>query len=202
MDAVRELCDRAIWLDGGGVCADGDPERVVERYLHGTPDEACDLDEGRRRLSRGQRWGSGEIELTDVRFVAQDGEERSWFVTGEPFQVRMRYQAHRRVKSPVFGMAFHSSEGARLNGSTTYTSGYDIDWVEGEGEVTYRLDSLPLLEGTYLFTAAAYDFGGRVHQAYDHLDKAFLIQVRPGKQITETLGMVYMPCHWDHMKLS
>jgi hypothetical protein len=33
-----------------------------------------------------------------------------------------------------------------------------FDRVEGEGVVEYIIDSLPLLNGTYLFTAAVYDF--------------------------------------------
>lgn len=198
MDAVRELCDRAIWLDGAGVRADGDPEHVVEQYLRGFADsELDDLRRG-KRLVRGQRWGSGEVELIDVRFLDQEGREKSVFVTGERLRVEMRYVAHKRVQEPVFGMAFHSSEGAWINGSNTRTSGHTIDWVEGEGVVTYCLESLPLLEGSYLFTATVYDFSGEVPRAYDHLDRTRVLQVQRGSQTKETLGMVFIPCSWEH----
>ena len=33
MSAVREICNRAIWLDDGKVRAEGEPEKVVEEYL-------------------------------------------------------------------------------------------------------------------------------------------------------------------------
>jgi len=33
MSAVKEICDRAIWLDGGEIRGEGEPERVVEEYL-------------------------------------------------------------------------------------------------------------------------------------------------------------------------
>jgi hypothetical protein len=200
LDAVRELCDRAIWLDGGGVRAEGDPDRVVEQYLRGFADDEVLRPEKTRKLLRGQRWGSGEIELTDVRFVDAQGVEKASFATGEPLFVEMRYVAPKRVRAPVFGMAFHSSEGAWINGSNTQTSGYTIDWVEGEGKVTYCLDSLPLLEGSYLFTASVYDFRGQVPQAYDHLDRAFVVQVQRGPRTDETLGMIYIPCRWEHRR--
>jgi lipopolysaccharide transport system ATP-binding protein len=200
MDAVRELCSRVIWLDGGGVRAEGDPESVVEQYLRGIADGELKHPHKANKLTRGQRWGSGEIELREVEFLDAEGNEKHCYTTGEPLQVRMRYFARKRVKNPVFGMAFHSSQGAWINGSNTDTSGYDIDWVEGRGSVTYYLDSLPLLEGSYLFTATAYDFGGRVPQAYDHLDKAFVVQVRCDGLTKETLGMVYMPCRWEHKR--
>jgi lipopolysaccharide transport system ATP-binding protein len=202
MDAVRELCDRAVWLDGGGVRAEGDPDDVVSQYLRGFADGELDEVRRGRKLTRGQRWGSGEIEITGVRFLDAEGRAQACFVTGEPLQVEMRYVAHKRIENPVFGMAFHSAEGAWINGSNTNTSGHHVGAVEGEGTITYRLDSLPLLEGTYLFSAVAYDFGGDVPLAYDHWDKAFLVQVRCGSEIKETLGMVYMPCRWEHRRSS
>jgi ABC-type polysaccharide/polyol phosphate transport system ATPase subunit len=33
MSAIKEICHRAIWLDGGEIRAEGEPERVVEEYL-------------------------------------------------------------------------------------------------------------------------------------------------------------------------
>ncbi len=198
MDAVRELCDRVIWLDGGGVLAEGAPEHVVGQYLRGFSDRDVQDAKNDRKIARGQRWGSGEVEIVDVCFVGADGQPRTCFVTGEPFEMHLHYDAHKRVKSPVFGMAFYASDGTWINGSNTRTSDYAIEWVEGPGEVSYHLDSLPLLEGSYLFSAVAYDFNGDMPQAYDHLDKAFVIQVRPSEQIKETLGMVYIPCRWGH----
>ncbi len=197
MDAVQKLCDRAIWLDGGGVRADGNPKQVVEHYLHGFSDDEH-RSAGNDKFALGQRWGTGEIEITAVRFLDGNGNEKKCFVTGESLHVQMSYVAHKRIKSPVFGMAFYSSEGAWINGSNTDTSEYDVGWVEGEGQVTYRLDRLSLLEGRYLFSAVVYDFSGRVPQAYDHLDKSFVVQVRRSKEIKETLGMIHMPCRWEH----
>jgi lipopolysaccharide transport system ATP-binding protein len=34
MQTINQLCDRAIWLDGGTIADDGDPSTVVSRYLH------------------------------------------------------------------------------------------------------------------------------------------------------------------------
>jgi lipopolysaccharide transport system ATP-binding protein len=202
MDTVREMCDRAIWLDGGGVRAEGDPEQVVAQYLRGFADEELDVPQRRQRITRGQRWGSGEIQFTDVKFLDEHGIEKNCFVTGEPLVVEMRYTAHERIKNPVFGMAFHSGEGAWISGANTYTSGFDVGWAEGSGKVTYVVDSLPLLEGSYLFSAAVYDYSQEIHQAYDHLDRAFLVQVRCSAQIKESLGMVYFPCRWEHERMS
>ncbi len=34
MQALNQLCDRAIWLEGGTVLQDGDPSQVISSYLH------------------------------------------------------------------------------------------------------------------------------------------------------------------------
>ncbi len=200
LDTVKELCDRAVWLDGGGVRVEGAPEEVVGQYVRGFSDRDIDDLKNGKKFARGQRWGSGEVEILDVCFLDGQGRPQTCFVTGEPFEMKLRYLAHKGIKSPVFGMAFYSSDGTWINGSNTHTSDYVIDWVEGEGEVSYRLDSLPLLEGSYLFSAVAYDFGGEMPHAYDHLDKTFVIQVRASDKIKETLGMVYIPCRWGHQE--
>lgn len=33
MDAVREICQRVVWIDQGAIRGDGDPQEVVARYL-------------------------------------------------------------------------------------------------------------------------------------------------------------------------
>lgn len=200
MEAIKDLCDRVIWLDGGGIQAEGEPEYVIEQYLRGFSDTDLSTLRKQNGLARGQRWGTGEVEITSVRFLDGDGHERNYFVTGEPFRVAISYIAHKRIKSPVFGMGFYSSDGTWINGSNTSTSRYEIDWVEGSGSIMYCQDQLPLLEGSYLFSATAYDFSGDVPHAYDHLDKAFAFQIRPSPEIEETLGLVYMPCHWEHRR--
>jgi ABC-type polysaccharide/polyol phosphate transport system ATPase subunit len=36
LPAIKEICDRAIWLDEGKIRAEGEPERVVEEYVRHT----------------------------------------------------------------------------------------------------------------------------------------------------------------------
>jgi ABC-type polysaccharide/polyol phosphate transport system ATPase subunit len=33
LTAIREICHRAVWVDGGEIKAEGEPEKVVEEYL-------------------------------------------------------------------------------------------------------------------------------------------------------------------------
>jgi hypothetical protein len=197
MDAVRELCDRAIWLDGGGVRADGGPEDVVAQYLRGFAEGELERMARGKILTRGQRWGTGEVELIDVRFLGQDGCARDVFRTGEPLCVQMRYRARQRIEDPVFGVAMYASSGAQINSTDMRTSRYSLEAIEGEGIVEYRAEGLPLLEGNYLVSAFVYSHAGQVPVAYDHLEKAYLLRVVNAEGIDDWTGTVYIPSRWE-----
>ena len=197
MEAIRTLCDRAMWLDGGGVHADGAPEQVVEQYLEGIPDGRSEVFKGRNRLSGGQRWGTGEVELTGVRFLGGDGRETDMFVTGEPLCVRIEYETRERVRDPVFGVALYASNGAQINSADMRASGYQVDAIEGEGVVEYRIDDLPLLAGNYLVSVFVYNYAGQVPVAYDHLERTFLLRVVNKQGVQDWAGTVYIPCEWE-----
>ena len=43
LDQIREMCDEAIWLDGGRLEGHGPPNRVIEQYLSAAnPTQHCD----------------------------------------------------------------------------------------------------------------------------------------------------------------
>jgi lipopolysaccharide transport system ATP-binding protein len=192
MNAVRNLCNRAIWLDYGMVRADGGPEEVVSRYLEGIT--ACE--KSGFKLARGRRWGSGEVEIIDVRFLDSEGKERCVFATGERMMVRMRYLAHTEVKQPVFGLAIYRDDGLHINGPNTKLAGYPIEYIEGEGEVYYEIEQLPLLKGTYYLSVAVYDC--ECIHAYDHHDRTYTFKVQPGA-VKEVYGSIYIPSRWSHV---
>jgi ABC-type polysaccharide/polyol phosphate transport system ATPase subunit len=208
LEAVRSLCERAIWLEGGRVQAEGPTREVVDRYLmrvhekeradlaaqQTPPVEALSGEEASVEGGR-KRWGSGEVEITEVRFLDKDSRERHVFRTGEPLVACIHYIAHRRVEKPVFGVAIHRSDGVQVNGPNTKFAGYPIDAIEGEGEIHYIIESLPLLEGTYQFSATCYDYA--CAHPYDHHHRIYTFRVQRG-EVREEFGVLYIPSRWEH----
>jgi len=127
----------------------------------------------RKRDSR--RWGSGEVQIVGVRLLDGDGREKQQFHVGESLTVEMRYRAEKRVDRPVFGLAVHKSDGTHITGPNTQFAGCEIPWLEGEGVVTYRVESLPLLEGLYQLSLAARDWNDT--RMYDYHDRLYPFRV-------------------------
>lgn len=147
------------------------------------------------RVPNGQRWGSCEAEITDVTILDAEGRERYNLFTGEAMRIVITYRAHRRIEHPMFGLAIHRDDGLHISGPNNVFAGCDIPAIEGAGQVTYAVDMLPLLEGTYFLTAAIHDTSGA--QTYDYHGQSWTFHVQRG-DVGERYGIVYMPSRWEH----
>ena len=218
VETVHELCDRAIWLDKGEIQTEGPVERVLEQYMarvYAADTQAIQKAEATRQSSEGTeeagggtsqgarpqegesawRWGSREAKFVRVQLLNDKREETRSFKTGETFIARMHYLAHQRIEEPLFGIALHHASGFHINGPNTGFADCPIEFIEGEGYVDYIIPELPLLAGTYLFSAALYDSEGK--HAYDHHHMAYTFRVTPGEQTKERYGFFYIPSRWQ-----
>jgi ABC-type polysaccharide/polyol phosphate transport system ATPase subunit len=191
-ETVRAICPRALWLDNGRLVSDGLAESVVTRYLThtwGALEGSLGPEAGEDR-----RYGSGEVRIVGVRLLDGHGQEKQLFQVGEPLTVEMRYRAERRVERPVFGLAIHRSDGTHITGPNTQFAGLDIPVVKGEGAVLYRVDHLPLMEGTYYLSVAAVDSADTM--VYDHHDRLYKFKVR---QVGggERYGLLSLRGEWE-----
>jgi lipopolysaccharide transport system ATP-binding protein len=198
---VRRLCSRVLWLDDGVIQASGDVDDTISAYLHhAAAEENARIkaeepsQEGVKKASRKRRWGTGEVEIVDISFLNAAGGERNVFRVGETWVARLRYRASRRIENPVFGLSIRRDDGLHVCGPNTQFAGLDIPFVEGEGDVLYRVDSLPLLEGTYLVSVSAHNQADTV--MYDYHDSLYTFRVRQVEK-DERYGLVSLQGEWE-----
>lgn len=195
LNAAQELCNRVIWLHDGRIVLEGASQEVVERYIQGVTIDGHEFSPSRREVKLGRRWGSYEAEITDVHFCTAQGIEQPIFETGQLFMARIHYEAHKRINNPLIGVAIYRMDGTHISGPNTASSDYPIKAIEGKGTIDYCIESLPLLPGAYLFSAAIYDHTGMY--PYDHHDRAYTFNVKGGS-VKKSLGVVHIPCRWEH----
>lgn len=87
MQAVRQLCQRAVWLRDGRVLADGPSGQVVDAYLRDAPDT-----QGVEELSKSID-ALPEDPVFRLRGVSimQDGQSTLDILNGQPLEVRVDY---------------------------------------------------------------------------------------------------------------
>jgi len=163
-------------------------------------DSEEDVDDGTDRTVNfalehpGSRWTTGDVQITDVRFIDKDGTDTTTFKTNEPFTIRIKYDARKRLENPVFGLALYTQGGVHLNGPNTRFSGLEIPCLEGTGHVDYRIDELPLLSGIYDVTVAL--TGAELTDVLDHQHRAYSFNVQPTTGLPERWGLLYIPASW------
>jgi lipopolysaccharide transport system ATP-binding protein len=131
-----------------------------------------------------------------VRVQLLDGQEKEkrTFKTGETLIARMHYQAHQRIEHPIFGVAIHHASGFHIYGPNTGLAKYPIEAIEGTGYMDFVIPDLPLLQGTFLLTAAIVPSSGK--EAYDFHHQIHSFRIAPRAQIRKEHGAVYIPSHW------
>ncbi|MFH1850037.1 MAG: Wzt carbohydrate-binding domain-containing protein [archaeon] len=136
-------------------------------------------------------WGFQEARVTNVSFYGPRGKTDS-FRTGDKFSARIEFSADRKILRPMFGAAIHTTQGILVAGPNSVNSNSEIPGIQGTGFVTFSVPVLPLLQGSYLFSAAIYD--ETASRPYDHRYKQYAFHVLPEKNPLQ--GLIRMQAHW------
>src|SRR5258708_2852217 len=180
LDQVRNLCDRALWLDRGEAKAIGDPVRVVDEYLQnvsgaqtpspaavpkdethadapapraGVPKPKSELEE--------ERWGSGEVVLTRVALVDDKGLDIVALGAGTPVAIELDIKVREPQDDFVFGIGIYHADGTCVYGTNTDLEGLMSQRLERDGRARFIMPSLDLVSGTYRIDSAVHTRNGR-----------------------------------------
>ena len=170
LDQVRNLCDRALWLDYGAASAIGDPARVVDDYLQtvsgGQPPPAVPKTEAtQKEQSEEERWGSGEVVLKRVALVDDKGRELVALGAGSAVSLEMDVEVRVPQDDFVFGVGIYHADGTCVYGTNTDLEGLMPQHLDSNGRVRFVMPSLELVAGTYRVDAAVHTRNGR---AFDY----------------------------------
>jgi ABC-2 type transport system ATP-binding protein len=162
-DLVRRICDRAIVLDHGRMVIDappGEAVRVFRESLHGgelnEPDPVAEAEHAAEEaVADGPEAPEANyrVHITSVQ-IDHPGLNREWLLPDEAMTVRVGYHATERTDDMLFGIAIYDQDGNYLFGTNTAILGVDVPPADGDGEMAFEFQRVPLLDGTYLVTLA------------------------------------------------
>ena len=105
------------------------------------------------------RWGSGAIRIEQVTLEGNQGAAHV-FHTGERMIIRMQVVAEQEVSDFAFGVSILSTDGVCCYGTNTYIEDLESESFRGVGEVSFAIDRLDLVEGTYKLDVAVHKRDG------------------------------------------
>lgn len=192
LDVMRKLCTHIVWMEKGQVRAQGTAEEMIQQYLQFIFERGRQL--APKMEKSFERLGTGDVEITGVRLLDEDGRQEEVYMTGDPMTIEIDYIAHKRVDNPEFGLAIYRQDGVQVSGPNTNFSGFSIKEIEGRGVVRYCIRHLPLLPASYIISVAVHD--ARYGITHDHHDKAYEFQVGSGGT-REIFGLVQVAADWE-----
>jgi hypothetical protein len=212
LNLVERFCDDALWLDAGRVRAQGDPKRVVDQYITdvGKTEEAhlaasdakaqqavaaereqpAPAEPEIRNMFEASegRWGSRQVEILDVKVSSGGSDSGHVFQSGDPLAITLRVRSSGPVEDVVFGVGIFNAEGICCYGTNTDIDGITPRPFSGEAAVTFDVESLDLVDGTYKLDVAAHRRDG---YPYDYHRLLYTFRV---KSRTRDVG-IYRPRH-------
>jgi homopolymeric O-antigen transport system ATP-binding protein len=163
------------------------PDEPASAVLPDKPVETATGPADMFRATEG-RWGSREIEITDVQLSGPDGEAGHVFHTGQPLAVRIALRAPVAIEDFVIGIGIFNAEGVCCYGTNTSIEELRAVQLLGDAEAEFRIDSLDLVEGTYKLDVAIHKLDG---YPYDYHRLLYTFRV---KSRTKDVG-IYRPRH-------
>jgi ABC-type polysaccharide/polyol phosphate transport system ATPase subunit len=187
---VRNMTERAVWLDHGRVVAEGSTSSILADYARAMERRQFD-----HRPTRGkkaakklmvahgtERWGAGGVRVDEVH--VQDPAEG-----GSELGVDIAYEAA-EIREVVFCVAFVDEEGREIGASAS-----PLMPIEGgHGAVRCELQ-LPFRTGIYFPVVAILGPDGVIRDRWK-LDRAVVIE-RGNGEVLSDFGPVDIPAGWS-----
>jgi homopolymeric O-antigen transport system ATP-binding protein len=199
LPTVERFCDQSLWLESGCIQAQGDPRQVIDAYRQEVArrdddrykeDQAVlDCNTVDRFISK-DRWGNGDIEITQVQILDSRREKRHIFQDGEDILIEMEFKVNHPTPDVVFGIGLFNGNGTCCYGTNSELDEITIPTLPETGRIGIRLEQVHLIEGTYSVDVAVHAQDGH---NYDYQSGCASFSVRSS---TKDTGVYRIPHCW------
>lgn len=183
---VEQLCENVAWIDRGQIKEIGPAGEVISSY-QGQSHQAV-----RFEGDLGQRWGSGEVQISEVRILDTTGQPVQIPTTMDPLVISVSMESRVPVQDAVVIARIDTLAGHPVWKSSSRHNGQSLGLINGSARVDIEIPSFPLLEGVYDLTLAITDHT-EIHP-YDHWEKKIRFEVRQYRVFDS--GIVHIESNW------
>ena len=144
MDAVSELCGRALLIEAGTVRLNAPTRDVVTAYLS-RGESAANVDLDILVHDKPQRCAR----LTSLKLLDGSGALTTSFRMNEPLVAHIGVSCHKAMKNAEIGLKISSRSGSAIHYLTSTWEGFYVDLKPGNHTFEVRLPHIMLLPGSY-----------------------------------------------------
>jgi len=138
LEAIRNLCQRCVWIKDGRLHKDGRADDIVADYFNS--------------VSSAQSFSCINTEhgLTVQKVLLKNGQgiETTQFRPGEDLIVEISYNAQKCIERPIIALGVLGVNGSCFT-SNMLLDGHSPDFLNGVGKIACTFRSIPLLPQNY-----------------------------------------------------
>lgn len=158
MGAVRRICGRGLWLDGGTLRLAGTANECVDAYSASVEQQAQESDGCFDMTRRTDRMGNAQVRFRTVRLRGSDGENRAFFDFGEPITLEFEMDCLQDCRAGFLGFSFLAADGTVVLSSSHPDTAEVREMRSGQRYLlTCRYEPNTLKPGAYALQAAVLD---------------------------------------------
>lgn len=214
MEQIKEICDRAYWLEEGRIREEGNPASVGKHYLASMEEtrmqkleQEFQLSKKQQETQRDQRKhklpafcrkeavqkGTMDIRIVDAHLYNSKGTETLMFGTAEAAELVLTYESSPKAAgdSIDISVGITRDDGLYCFGTTALSGYEDTIAAQQSGTVRLRLSNC-LQQGRYFLDLAVQDRDG---VPYHYLYSALEMRVLHDDE--RQAGLVFMPRIWQ-----
>jgi len=147
---VQAVCQKALYLKKGQVQLWDDTKKVIEAYEHDLHAERASKFAGSALDLGGTETG---LEITKVEILGVNGERPERFMSNQPAQIRVHYNAYQDMGRVSMSIFVIRSDGLTCFMLRTKLDKFNLVVERGVGTVLVDLEPLQLITGTYFIEA-------------------------------------------------
>lgn len=201
---VESLCSRTIWINHGRMMMDGESAGVVTAYqafldknsnaTNTVPDAITNTNQ--TVAPESHEHPSGTARLLKVKLQENNANvQHAIIMSGESsVRVSVAFASDPLLPCPNVAMTLQTPDGRTITSAATWEDQFILQrTAEGKGEVSLKLDKIPLLKGDYLINI--YLMCERGLHIYDTAVAAATLQI---KQSGRLQGYFSIPHRWEN----
>lgn len=195
LNAIKQMCDRALVLEGGEIVYDGDTDGAVNTYnrvMARLDDEDPETATDNRQQ---HEYGTREATLTGARLVSEAGAAKI-VASGEAATIEVAVAVHQAVANLSLGFVIRDRFGQDIFGTNTCYLGQALQLERGaHATVVFRLP-MNLAPGKYTLTLALHSDENHLDHCYHWIDNYLEFEVA-GSQVPLFAGVTWLPTRVD-----
>ena len=209
---VKEIGDRAMWLDRGRVAEIGDPGAVVSHYLAAmtekdtsyrhsaapaapSPAAAARAPEIVETIPNiDHRFGDGRAEIIGIAVLDERGRPLELLEPSSRIVVRISARAKEAISMPMIGFMLRNQLGMDFAGTNTAREGTPMPPLRAGDTVTvdFHLELPELYPAAFSFSPAIADGPLTGYAMCDWIDNAIALQM--SRTAGQIYGYIHLPC--------